>query len=443
MIFYPSHSVKQTFLPAFSTDAQWEQISPLLIEDAGYAHTFNGSIYFVGGTAVQEFDPARGTWVIINQEGIGYQPYRGGSALIGDKIYILNGWTDHNDSTMIYDIAENTFSTFSPALYDRLDVAMGALNGILYVSGGWANGDTTPTTTTSAYNPTNDSWYSIAPLVDRRKDHEMVAIGDFLYAIGGTQWSWERYDPSINQWQLVGSLQVPWNSFGAVATMNRYLFLANMIYSHIYDFSQQKWYQGPFFPITDSFMRYGNSLAYLDGFVYSIGAHPGYLGTSDTIPPPFSDIVWRAKNSIPPSINHPGDMFFLGNTSAPISIVWSAEDDNPAFYNITMNGELIDSGIWDGGRISVNIDALSSGNYTFMCQVRDEDGDTATDSVSVFPLSLFPSTDTSPIETTKATRTRRIIPWSFLDFFFIQVVVLITLKLVMKKKSGAVLDKQY
>ena len=372
----------------YSTNVLWEKGPPLVINDTGHAHIYNGKIYFIGGSAVQEYDPKRGTWAIINSEGLGYNPYRGGSALIGDKIYIVHGWTA--EKTSYYDIKNNIFGNFTPANYNRLDVAVAALDGILYVSGGWRSGSSGKTV--AAYNLQSDTWYFVEPMGIARKDHEMVAAGGFLYAIGGVlgECPVERYNPIENQWEEIGEGPA-YQEFGAVIIQEDNILISGLgeDSTKIFDFTQNKWYQGPIFP--EGYGQYGaNSLAYLDGYVYSIGARDS--------PGNYYNFFWKAKSTIPPIIDHPRDKKLTEGSLGPISIVWAPSDNNPAFYNVTRNGELIDEGTWDGGVVFTNVDELPSGNYTFVCTVSDHDGNDATDSVfvEVVPSTVTPSEEISP-----------------------------------------------
>ncbi|MHA1909107.1 MAG: phospholipase D-like domain-containing protein, partial [Candidatus Thorarchaeota archaeon] len=89
-----------------------------------------------------------------------------------------------------------------------------------------------------------------------------------------------------------------------------------------------------------------------------------------------------------PILNHPDDITVdietTGNT-----LSWTATDIHPDTYSITMNGELHSSGDWvSGEEISINLDNLASGEYTFVITVTDESGNTASDTVLVtVPLS--------------------------------------------------------
>ena len=112
------------------------------------------------------------------------------------------------------------------------------------------------------------------------------------------------------------------------------------------------------------------------------------------------DLVWGSEPSIgpinnPPSINQPSDISYtegeIGN-----SIQWTATDSDPSTYTIAQNGAQIDSGSWTSDIIiSINIDGLSQGTYTYIITVSDQIGQTATDTVivTILPISEFQNGD--------------------------------------------------
>ena len=97
----------------------------------------------------------------------------------------------------------------------------------------------------------------------------------------------------------------------------------------------------------------------------------------------------------PPSIDHPSDISYIEGETGN-SIEWTAVDSNAATYTITRNGAQVYSGSWiSGNPISINVDGLSTGSYTYAIVVSDQEGLTATDSVTVTvsESSLFQNGD--------------------------------------------------
>ncbi len=274
----------------------WEEAPPLVIGDVGYAHSYNGKIYFVGSLAVQEYDPDIGSWVIKNNEGLGAKSTRGDSALIGDKIYIITTWM----STAIYDIANNSFAEFPTSKTDRIDIGVGTTNGELLVAGGWLSGDSTSVTLVETFNPDNNSWQTITPMLTSRKNHKLVTAENYVYAVGGYSGFgfnvltrvFERYNPATQEWENLTAVPYEYRSPGITAIQDGRIIVADMTQTSVYNPMEDSWITGN--SIIDSGVYYLNSLANLNNTVYSIGAIDG-----DDI---LHGFVWTLNLSAPSQI---------------------------------------------------------------------------------------------------------------------------------------------
>jgi len=102
----------------------------------------------------------------------------------------------------------------------RILPGVSALNGKIYVVGGergsqiLANGE--------VYDPQNDVWQPIAPMIVPRCEFGLCTMGGNLFAVGG--WigddiggSMECYDPEQDLWKLMGSMPQPRFSMGVVS----------------------------------------------------------------------------------------------------------------------------------------------------------------------------------------------------------------------------------
>jgi len=92
-----------------------------------------------------------------------------------------------------------------------------------------------------------------------------------------------------------------------------------------------------------------------------------------------------------PSVNSPSNVNYqVGDTGN--SITWTATDDNPTTYTITRGGTQVASGSWTSGSpITVSVDGLSVGSYTYTITVSDGDSQTASDSVTVSVSDIGPT----------------------------------------------------
>ncbi len=87
--------------------------------------------------------------------------------------------------------------------------------------------------------------------------------------------------------------------------------------------------------------------------------------------------------NIAPIVSSPIDISFnegdIGN-----SITWFITDTNPDTYIITQDGITVDSGSWASeSEITISLDGLTEGTYTFIIIVADDEGLSASDSVDV------------------------------------------------------------
>lgn len=112
-------------------------------------------------------------------------------------------------------------------------------------------------------------------------------------------------------------------------------------------------------------------------------------------------ITVTVQDTVLPEITHPQDVEYvvgdLGNT-----IEWTFNDNNPSSYQVYLNNELFQEGLWNesSDSISVNIDGLAVGMYTFRCVIYDQGSNSVYDQVSVV---VTDTTSTSTTETTTST----------------------------------------
>jgi len=113
--------------------------------------------------------------------------------------------------------------------------------------------------------------------------------------------------------------------------------------------------------------------------------------------------IGYAERNIAPQIDHPDDIN-LNEDNTDQLIVWNPNDDNPSWYIVTVQSDLIskgpwegyivNQGPWDGSSISVTLDGLAAGTYMYELVVVDEAGQSASDQVQVDVSSSTISTMT-------------------------------------------------
>lgn len=95
-----------------------------------------------------------------------------------------------------------------------------SLNNRLYVVGG-------QTTVTDCYDPKTDKWIKLSDMKERRMECGAVALNGFVYVTGGYSYtkgtylhSMEWYDPEYDTWEIVGTLPSAARSHGCVCVYN-------------------------------------------------------------------------------------------------------------------------------------------------------------------------------------------------------------------------------
>lgn len=86
-----------------------------------------------------------------------------------------------------------------------------------------------------------------------------------------------------------------------------------------------------------------------------------------------------------PTIDSPDDLDFQEG-STENTITWHASDLHPTSFEITRNGTLVKSGLWNSSTeaITISVDGLTPGFYNFTIRVTDIGNNHVTDEVNVF-----------------------------------------------------------
>ncbi|MFW9992466.1 MAG: hypothetical protein ACFFD4_10515 [Candidatus Odinarchaeota archaeon] len=113
-------------------------------------------------------------------------------------------------------------------------------------------------------------------------------------------------------------------------------------------------------------------------------------------------VTITVQDITPPVIDHPDDIEYSeGETGNQIT--WNPVESHPDSYTILRNGMEVESGEWDGSPISINVDGLEAGSYTYQLTVYDNSGYSASDNVVV---NVLQSETTTP-EQNQSTSTEQ------------------------------------
>jgi hypothetical protein len=124
----------------------------------------------------------------------------------------------------VYDPSTDSWSSIAPMSAAREKPGVGTIGGLLYVSGGWdTNGN--PMAATAAYDPGSDSWTNIAANPAPRAAPGTAVANDQLYLVGGCADAFctpsstvVRYDPASDSWATLAPYPATtsWISCGGI-----------------------------------------------------------------------------------------------------------------------------------------------------------------------------------------------------------------------------------
>ncbi|XP_071957412.1 gigaxonin-like [Antedon mediterranea] len=135
----------------------------------------------------------------------------------------------------------------APMLMPRVDHAIVATGGLVYVTGGSRtytyghNRRRIVLNTGEKYNPCLNQWTAISPMLTPRENHNLVAIYNDIYAIGGNNsndqelTSMEVYNTLTDTWEYSVSMPIP-RMFPCCIVMQKKIFvIGGCSQSHVYE----------------------------------------------------------------------------------------------------------------------------------------------------------------------------------------------------------------
>jgi kelch-like protein 9/13/kelch-like protein 26 len=120
----------------------------------------------------------------------------------GSNIYVFGGY-DSGTSVFKFDTTANQWSTLTAMpmrSFGSFESSASVLDGLVYLVGA-GNGEEV-----MSFNPTSDTWMTLAPTLHSRKAGASFVLQGCLYATGGlgsARSSAERYDVARNKWTPV------------------------------------------------------------------------------------------------------------------------------------------------------------------------------------------------------------------------------------------------
>jgi N-acetylneuraminic acid mutarotase len=143
-----------------------------------------------------------------------------GCAVMHDTVYVIGGRDSGSGrycTLHIYDPVYDVLDTLAPMSTPRAHVVAAAVNGKMYVFGGWIG--STATNAVEEYDPLTNLWTTKTPMPTARYTSGVAVVNDLIYVIGGMNMSGsvfstvEEYDPATDTWDTKAPM--PTARFGA------------------------------------------------------------------------------------------------------------------------------------------------------------------------------------------------------------------------------------
>mmetsp|Transcript_42648 Transcript_42648/g.89499 ORF Transcript_42648/g.89499 Transcript_42648/m.89499 type:complete len:686 (+) Transcript_42648:2184-4241(+) len=180
---------------------EFEQLADMPRARSRHASAFvNGRVCVFGGrdatdnliSEVDCYDPQNNEWSTLSTP-IPAEYLMSDNAAFSTKDDKVCGYNPNYDAlnlVIIVDMSDMDnilFSLGANAISNRGDIGMAAVNGDIYVAGGWTheNNFETPLNSVERFNVATGAWSTVDSLNVGRGDHQLVALNGKLYAIGG------------------------------------------------------------------------------------------------------------------------------------------------------------------------------------------------------------------------------------------------------------------
>jgi N-acetylneuraminic acid mutarotase len=342
----------------------------------------NGKIYVIGGynnsgflDTVEAYDPISDKWETKAPLPYGIAEF--GICAIGNEIYVIGGCNSLQgedetiypgnklNSVLVYDTLSDSWSFKTPLPTPRISLALGVVDGKIYAIGGselkWNDCCFyfyLALDTNEVYNPINDSWETLSPMITPRHHVGVAVINDKIFVCGGNKnedlWPAvnivEAYSPSTNTWESLALMPKRLTEFGITSVDDKFYIVGGLCYPEyhindvfVYNPRNNQWSNISSMPTT----RYGQGACAIDGKIYVIGGavdgmrsiyseQNNYLDKNEEFTPPLSNLTYNLSVNI----SYPSENALL---SGSITVIGSASVTNETIYNVQIR---IDSDSW-------------------------------------------------------------------------------------------------
>lgn len=236
---------------------------------AGYqdkVYIFGGFVYpqidhagWVPINNAWEYDPANDSW-----KALAPMPTKRGAAaatVVGDKIYVVGGATlvpnakepylDFTTPQRVlgtieeYDPKTNTWRERAPMPTPRNHVALGAVNGKLYVIGGRVGAAfislASDISLVEVYDVAMDTWGPLGARMPTARSGVAFGVYNGRIVVAGGEWqdpfiqatfrAFEAYDPATNTWSILPPMGIPRHGVAGAVIGNRFYAVSGDVQS--------------------------------------------------------------------------------------------------------------------------------------------------------------------------------------------------------------------
>uniref|UniRef100_A0A8C5G1H4 BACK domain-containing protein n=1 Tax=Gouania willdenowi TaxID=441366 RepID=A0A8C5G1H4_GOUWI len=180
------------------------------------------------------------------------------TVFLGRCFYIVGGglsWTGPYIRVWRYNLVTHTWQEMSPMQEPRYSVSVTVLKGYIYAMGGYSDDDGTLLRTAERYQPNINQWTFIASMNAKRIRASCSTLNNKIYICGGCSNralnTAEYYNPDTNQWTLITPMGTPRYDLGVVAYMGHIFAVGgsdgsrDLSSAEAYDPVTNTWYDVP------------------------------------------------------------------------------------------------------------------------------------------------------------------------------------------------------
>ena len=283
-------------------DGGWVERSPVPYNAGGIFAASDGTFVYAGGGAdlakstfhkdLLKYDPVNDSWTPLAPSPDYH--YHSQAVYFNRKIYNIGGYNENlpevTDTTRIYNIDTNTWTTGAPMPQALAQMATVLWNGVIYIAGG--NNSTSRVSTLYAYDIASNTWTTdLAPMPQAVTLAGFGVIDGRLYVAGGSTDAGYSdtlyvYDIATHSWSTEASLRQPIARPGS-SVLNGLLYLYGgrlsdltpTTITQIYDPSSHAWKIGPDMNVP-LFSSYGTAIGN-DSILAPGGLDANFVGLID------------------------------------------------------------------------------------------------------------------------------------------------------------------